>query len=133
MMGQYEKFSISQLKKEADKLLRQYLLSIKSVEGRVKCPIKNKWYPNNKVNVSHFIDRACMELRYDLDNCHLLSEQSNMWDSKIPKEGYKSLHHYDYEQYLGKDKVKELIERSKKITILYRADYLNLIKKFKDV
>lgn len=131
-MMEYEKMSISQLKKEADKQLRIYLLKKHSKNGLVKCPLKNKWFPDNKVHVSHYIDRACMVLRYDLDNCHLISSQSNMWDAKVPKEGFKSLHHFEYEQYLGADMVTNLKDKSKELVILYKEDYIEIIKKFKD-
>lgn len=128
----FDKLSISDLKRVADYWLRQYLLKQSSGFGdRIWCPIKRQTYHKDKIHVAHFIDRNVMGLRYDLDNCHLISEQSNMWDAQTPKEGYKSLHHYDYENYLGEYKVNALKYRAKEIVILNRQDYVEIIKKYK--
>lgn len=128
-----EKFSISELKKIADYSIRQFLLNTtENKSGNYKCPIKNNWYSVSKMNVSHFIDRGILSLRYDLRNCHLVSEQSNQWDAQVPCEGYKSLHHRDYELYLGEETVEKLKEESKQIKILNRSDYIELIQKFRD-
>ena len=54
------------------------------------------------MQVSHFIDRNNIELAFDLNNTWLISEKSNVWDAKIPMEGYKSKHHYEYEMWLRK-------------------------------
>lgn len=125
---------LSELKRMTDYWLRQYLLSKAERRGKkIFCPIKQRWYPENKIHVAHYIDRHIMNTRYDLENCHLISEQSNVWDAKVPKEGYKSLHHYDYEMYLGEKKVKNLLEKSKEINIFGRQEYVNLILKFKNV
>ena len=115
-----EVLKISELKKLADYWLRQYLLktAIRVRSGYILCPIKGKSFPERKMQVAHFIDRGVMNLRYDLRNCHLISEQSNMWDAQIPKEGFKSLHHYDYEKFLGKNIVEELKKESSEIFIL---------------
>ena len=84
------------------------------------------------MQVAHYIDRGIMNTRYDLTNCHLVSKQSNEWDAQVPKEGYKSLHHYDYEQYLGEQIIKDLRERSKEIKIFYKEDYIKIINKFRN-
>lgn len=77
-----------------------------------------------------------MSTRYDLDNCHLISSQSNTWDAQVPKEGYKSLHHYEYEiwlrQKIGEKKFEELLCKSKKLVIFTKKDYIKVIKKFRD-
>ena len=125
------KLSTSDLKRIADYWLRQYLLSNHRHTYYV-CPLKNKSYPIEKMQVAHFIDRACMNTRYDLNNCHLISEQSNIWDAQIPKEGYKSLHHYDYEMWLGEEKVKNLFEKSKIMRKFAKEDYIEIINKFKN-
>lgn len=127
-----EKLSLSDLKRVADYWLRQYLLKREGNHNYLSCPLKNKSYPKEKMQVAHFIDRGVMNTRYDLCNCHLISEQSNVWDAQIPKEGYKSLHHYDYEQYLGEQIVKDLRERSKETKIFYKEDYIEIINKFKN-
>ena len=125
-----EKLSLSDLKRTADYWLRQYLLRDKGVF--IKCPIKNRDFYHTNMHVAHFINRDVLNTRYDLDNCHLISEQSNVWDAQIPKEGYKSLHHYDYEMWLGEEKVKILLEKSKIIRKFVKEDYIEIINKFRD-
>lgn len=135
----YDNMSGNQLKKLADYWLRRYLISKaeKNIKGEIFCPLKKKYYPASKMNVSHFKDRRFLETRYEEDNCHLISEKSNMWDSKIPKENYKSLHHYEYEIWLrkkiGDKKVEKLLDTSENYTIFAIHKYIEYIKKFKDV
>lgn len=126
-----EILSNSDLKKIADYELRQYLIG-KQKNGIYYCPLKKKNYHLSQMQVAHYIDRGIMSTRYDLCNCHLVSKQSNEWDSQVPKEGYKSLHHFDYEQYLGEQVVKELHERSKELKIFYKDDYIKIINKFRN-
>lgn len=129
----YEELKVSELKRLCDYWFRQYLLSKAARKGTsIYCPIKKRYYSESKIQVCHFIDRATMCLRYDETNCNLLSAQSNMYDSSTPKEGYKSLHHYDYEMWLGEKKVEYLLDKSKDICIFARQDYVNLICKFKN-
>ena len=128
-----EKLSLSDLKRTADYWLRQYLLkTTEKINNKLYCPIKKKWYSEDNMQVAHFIDRVVMNTRYDLDNCHLISEQSNVWDAQIPKEGYKSLHNYDYEMWLGEEKVKILLEKSKIIRKFAKEDYIEIINKFRN-
>ena len=127
-----ESLSNSDLKKIADYELRHYLLRREGSFKYLHCPLKNKSYPVENMQVAHYIDRGIMSTRYDLCNCHLISKQSNEWDAQVPKEGYKSLHHYDYEQYLGKQLVKDLQERSKELKIFYKEDYIEIINKFRN-
>ena len=127
-----ENLSNSDLKKVADYWLRQYLLRREGNLKYLHCPLKNKSYPIENMQVAHFIDRGIMNTRYDLCNCHLISKQSNEWDAQVQKEGYKSLHHYDYEQYLGEQLVKDLRERSKEVKIFYKEDYIKVINKFRN-
>lgn len=130
----YENLKISDLKTMTDYWFRQYLLkkAERNSLNRIYCPLKKKWYPEEKINVSHYIDRGVMNTRWSEENCHLLSEQSNVWDSKEMVEGYKSRHHKEFEEYLGEEKVKKLLEESKIIRIFARKDYINLIEKFRD-
>lgn len=130
----FDKLKISELKRIADYWLRKYLLknAKRNNLNQVWCPIKERYYNEDKIQASHFIDRACLNLRYNTDNVHLLSEHSNMWDSKIMVEGYKSKHHKEFERYLGEDLVRYLLEESKKIRIFARRDYINTIEKFRD-
>ena len=127
-----EDLSNSDLKKVADYWLRQYLLRREGNLKYLHCPLKNKSYPIENMQVAHYIDRGIMNTRYDLTNCHLVSKQSNEWDAQVQKEGYKSLHHYDYEQYLGEQIVKDLRERGKEIKIFYKDDYIEIINKFRN-
>lgn len=123
---------ISELKRIADYWLRQYLLSTADRKNNnIYCPLKKRWFPENKTQVSHFIDRARMCTRYHLDNVHLISEQSNVWDAQISMEGFKSKHHYEYELFLGENKVQKLLELEKEICIFARRDYIEIIEKFK--
>jgi hypothetical protein len=128
---EYDKLSISQLKRQADYWLRQYLLSREGSQNYIYCPLKNNSYPVEIMEVAHFIDRAIMNTRYDLCNCHLVSKSSNSFDAQVQVEGYKSKHHYDYEQYLGEKIVQDLRERSKIIRIFQREDYIEVINKFR--
>lgn len=128
----YNKLSISQLKRQADYWLRQYLLNREGNNNYIHCPLKDKFYPVEVMEVAHFIDRAYMNTRYDLCNCHLVSKASNSFDAQVQVEGYKSKHHYDYEQYLGTQIVEDLRERSKIMKIFQKEDYIEVIEKFRN-
>ena len=127
-----ECLSNSDLKKIADYELRQYLLRREGNHNYIFFFFFNKNYSVENMQVAHYIDRGIMNTRYDLCNCHLVSKQSNKWDAQVQKEGYKSLHHYDYEQYLGEQIVKDLRERGKEIKIFYKDDYIEIINKFRN-
>lgn len=134
---EYDKLSISQLKKQADYWMRQYLLrETESRFGKYFCPLKKAWLPANQMEVAHFIDRSFMWSRYELKNCHLVSKQSNSFDAQILKEGYKSLHHFDYESYLkdeyGENTIKVLLDMSEEKLIFGRENYIEKIKFFRD-
>ena len=125
------------LRKIADHELRQYLLrTTENNNGNYYCPLKKRTYPASKMHVSHFYDRHKINTRYSLDNCFLISEQSNMWESQIPYEGYKSKHHYEYEMWLyeeiGEEKFEKLLHDSKKLCIFTKSDYIELINKFRN-
>ena len=126
-----ESLSNSDLKKIADYELRQYLLR-NHPHQYYTCPLKNKKYPVDQMHACHYIDRQCMALRYDLRNVHLISAVSNTFDAQVQVEGYKSKHHYEYEQYLGEQLVKDLRERSKEVKIFYKEDYIEVINKFRN-
>lgn len=125
-----DRLTVSQLRRIADYQLRQFL--IRDCGSYVFCPLKNESFHISEMEVAHFIDRAKMSTRYDLDNCHLVSKQSNTWDAQFKKEGYKSLHHYDFEQYLGEEKVNSLKEKSENLIVLTKEDYINIINTFKN-
>lgn len=132
-----ESSSSSDLKKIADYALRHYLLRVtENSNGNYWCPLKNRYYPENKIHVAHFHDRNRLNTRYSLDNCWLISEQSNMWEAQIPYEGYKSKHHYEYEiwlrEKLGEKKFEELLQESKELVIFTKSDYIELINKFRN-
>lgn len=134
----YKELSSSQLKRMADYWQRQYLLKKAKRNGynQIYCPIKEKFYNENKMHVAHFIDRHHLQHRYSEYNCHLISSSSNMWDAKEPMEGYKSKHHYEYEMWLrgeiGDKKVEELLQVTKSFTIFAKEDYISIIKKFRN-
>ncbi len=132
-----ESLSSSDLRKVADYALRQYLLKTNvRDDGLYRCPLKKQWYQKDKIHVAHFHDRNRLNTRYSLDNCFLISEQSNMWESQIPYEGYKSKHHYEYEiwlrEKLGEKKFEDLLQESKKLVIFAKEDYIELINKFRN-
>ena len=132
-----ENLSNSDLKKVADYWLRNYLLRNTTGFGeRVSCPIKKQSYHKDQIHCCHYCDRAIMSLRYDLRNVHLISAVSNTFDAQVPKEGYKSLHHYDYEQLLIKEYGSEVLdflrEKSKEVKIFYKEDYIEVINKFRN-
>lgn len=128
---EYDKLTISDLKRMTDYWLRQYLLQREGNSYYMHCPLKNRSYPQDKMECAHYIDRAIMNTRYDLTNVHLVSKQSNSYDAQVQVEGYKSLHHKDFEEYLGEQIVKDLRERSQIIKIFQREDYIELIEKFR--
>ena len=130
----FEGLKISDLKRMADYWMRQYLLARANRNGynQILCPLKNKWYSEDYIQASHFIDRSCMNTRYDLDNVTLISSHSNMWDAQESAEGFKSKHHKDYSEYLGEKKVQELFDKSKIIRIFARQDYIDNIIKFRE-
>lgn len=131
-----ESLSNSDLKKIADYELRQYLLGKQKNGIYYYCPLKKKNYPLTQMQVAHYIDRGIMNTRYDLTNCHLVSKQSNEWDAQVQKEGYKSLHHFDYEVFLknkyGENIIGILKSKSKEIKIFYKDDYIEIINKFRN-
>lgn len=131
------KLSTNELKNVTDVYFRKHLLSkaIKNGKGEIWCPVKEKYYSEDKMHVAHFRDRHHIETRYNEDNCHLISEQSNLWDSKIPYENYKSLHHYEYEIYLrkkiGDKKVEDLLCKPHNLSIFAKQYYIDLINEFR--
>lgn len=131
-----ERLSNSELKKLGDYWLRQYLLW-KVLTNSFYCPLKKRWFPSDKLmQVAHYMDRINTWTRYDLQNCHLVSSQSNTWDAQIPKEGYKSLHHYDYEQFLiseyGDDIINILRKKAENKEIFRKENYIEVINKFRN-
>ena len=133
-----ERLSNSDLKKVADHELRLYLLrqNERDFDGMIKCPLRSQWYQKDRIQVAHFFDRHILQLRYNLFNCHLISKDSNEYDSKIMVEGYKSKHHKEYEQWLkeeyGEEIIKSLeskIDISKSFT---KKDYIETIKNFRN-
>lgn len=132
----YDSLTVSQLKQQADYFLRQYLLSsTENQNGWYTCPLTNKSLRENDLHVCHFIDRSHNCTRYDLRNCHLASAYSNTFESQIKEEGYKSLHHKKYKEFLilkyGKNIIEELLTLKNNFCIFAREDYISIIKKFR--
>jgi len=128
---EYDKLTISDLKRVADYWLRQFLLKREGNHNYLHCPLKNRSYTSNNMECAHYIDRGIMNTRYDLTNVHLVSKQSNSFDAQVQVEGYKSLHHKDFENFLGERLVEDLRERSKIIKVFQREDYIGVIEKFR--
>ena len=133
---EYDKLSVSQLKRQADYWLRFYLLETTASFGeRIWCPLKKQSYHKDQMQVAHFIDRQCMTLRYSLFNCHLISKASNEYDAQIQVEGYKSKHHKEYEEWILQEYEPAVLdflrEKSKEIKVFQRQDYIEVINKFR--
>jgi uncharacterized protein with ATP-grasp and redox domains len=130
-----ESLSNSDLKKIADYELRRLLLS-RQESTYYFCPLKKREYSADNMHCCHFYDRGIMSLRYDLRNVHLISAVSNTFDAQVQVEGYKSKHHKEYEEYLveeyGSDVLDFLREKSKKIKVFYKEDYIQIINKFRN-
>lgn len=130
-----ESLSNSDLKKLSDYWLRNWLLS-KQDSTYYFCPLKKKSYSADNMHVAHFIDRGIINTRFCLINCHLVSAVSNTYDAQVQVEGYKSLHHKDYELYLieeyGEETVEDLKRRGKELKMFTQKDYIEIIKKFRN-
>ena len=132
-----DKLKISEIKKIAEYFYRQYILKIteSNSKGEYFCPLLEIWLPENKMQVSHFIDRNNIELAFDLNNTWLISEKSNVWDAKIPMEGYKSKHHYEYEMWLrkkiGNKKVNKMLSIKRNFSIFVRDIYKKVINEYR--
>ena len=130
-----ESLSNSDLKKLSDYWLRNWLLS-KQDSTYYFCPLKKKSYSADNMHVAHFIDRGIINTRFCLINCHLVSASSNTYDAQIQVEGYKSLHHRDYELYLieeyGEEAVEDLKRRGKELKMFTQKEYIEIIKKFRN-
>jgi hypothetical protein len=132
-----EALSNSELKKVADYWMRQYLLNTTAgMEDRIWCPIKKRSYHKDQMQVAHYIDRSILSLRFDLYNCHLISKESNEYDSKVVVEGYKSKHHKEYEEYLklkyGEGILDYFKVKSEIKEPFTKEQYIKIIKTFKN-
>lgn len=133
----YESLKPKELKILADTELRKYLLnSTPSRNSYYFCPLKKGWYHESKMHVAHFFDRSKMSTRYDLINCHLISESSNSYDAQIVIDGYKSKHHKEYEDWLifryGKEEIESLKLKSESLEVFTKDDYINAIIRLRD-
>lgn len=132
-LSELEGYTLSKLKKVCDYWFRKYMLSI--VKGRrgdfIFCPLTEKYYHIEDMHVCHYIDRANSGLRYSEDNCILCSKHSNMFEAQVQVDGYKSLHHKKFEEYLGAKKIEFLKQISENIVKYTKEDYINNIVKFR--
>ena len=127
----------SDLKKLGDYWLRQYLLNHTSGFGeRFYCELKKQSFHKDQMHVCHYEDRANLWTRFDLQNCYLISAQSNTWDSQILVEGYKSLHHKEYSEWLvkkyGEGILEILREKAKSTETFRKQNYIEAINKFRN-
>lgn len=129
-----DKLSNSQLKRVADYWMRQYLLKTAERNNRnqIYCPLKKKWYSEDKMQASHYVDRNRHCTRFNLENVHLISLQSNMYEAQVMVDGYKSLHHKEYSEWLGEKKVQKLLEMSENLCIFTQSDYIEFIETFRN-
>jgi hypothetical protein len=133
---EYDKLSISQLKRQADYWLRQSLLNEVGNSDYIFCPIKERKYHKSQMEVAHYIDRGySMWTRYNEMNCKLISKQSNSFDAQIIVEGYKSKHHKEYTEYLltefGQKYIDDLHRVAGNKNLFTREDYIQTIEKFR--
>ncbi len=132
-----EKRTNGQLKKACDIQVRKYFLQHAERNGRgeIFCPLKERWYTESKMQIAHHFDRGILNTRYEKNNLHLISEQSNVWDAKELAEGFKSLHHKEYETWLKKEigikNFEKLLEMSKELLIFTQQDYLDVLEQYK--
>ena len=128
-----EGYSVSELRKVCDFWFRKYLMKLSGVgeKGFILCPLTNIKVRVENAHVCHFVDRARMSLRYSEDNCVLCSKYTNTIESRISEEGYKSLHHKKFEDFLGAEKIEKLKTLSEQVVIYTKEDYLCMINKFK--
>lgn len=129
-----EGYSMSELRKVCDFWFRKYLMGVLGVKekGSILCPLTNIKMRVEDAHVCHYIDRARMALRYSEDNCVLCSKYSNTIESRISEEGYKSLHHKKFEDFLGAEKIEKLKTLSQQVVIYTKEDYLCMINKFRN-
>lgn len=132
-----DNLKISQLKRIAEYWYRQHLLSIVERNGKneIWCPLKKQWLPETEMQVAHFRDRNHLDTAFDLDNTFLISKNSNVWDSKIPYEGYRSKHHYEYEMWLrtfhSEEKMEKLLCNRRDLSIFARDLYKKVINEYR--
>ena len=130
-----ESLSSGDLKKLADHWLRVYLLS-KQESTYYFCPLKKKSYSADNMHVAHYIDRGILNTRFDLINCHLVYGYSNTFDAQVQVDGYKSLHHKEYEEFLideyGQEAFEDLKLRGKELKMFTKKDYINYINKYRN-
>ena len=132
-----ESLSNSDLKKLGDYWLRAYLLK-SNIYYRdfYLCPLKNKSFHKDQIHVCHYEDRANLWTRFDLQNCHLISAQSNTFDAQVQVEGYKSRHHKEYSEWLikkyGEGILEILREKAKSTETFRKENYIEVINKFRN-
>lgn len=125
------------LKKLGDYWMRVYVLeNAEKRNGKYYCPLKEQWYAEDRMHLCHYIDRGIIKHRFDLDNVHLISSVSNTFEAQIPAVGFKSKHHKEYEEYLilkiGEKKFNNLLGSKNNLTIFTQADYIRVIKQFRN-
>jgi len=132
-----DSLKISEIKRIAEYWFRQHILS-KAERGygnKIKCPLTGVWCKESDIQVAHFRDRNHLDTAFDLDNCNLISKNSNVWDAKVPHEGYKSLHHYQYEMwlrtFLSEEKMEKLLDTTRNFTIFAREQYKKVIDEYR--
>ncbi len=128
-----ETYTISQLRKVCDYWFRRYLIKVGGFEGKdfILCPLTGGRTKMENIHVCHYIDRARMILRYSEDNCVLCSAYTNTFEAHVKEEGFKSLHHKKFEDFLGAEKIEKLNNLSQEVVVYSKDDYINMINKFR--
>lgn len=125
--------SANDIKKAADHWFRKYLLSKakRNSFDKIYCPLKKRWYSEDMMHVCHYIDRVKTILRYDETNCILCCKESNTIDAQTNVEGYRSLHHKDFEEFLGEEDLAYLLTQAKKVIQTNKQSYIRFIENLK--
>lgn len=132
----YSSMRLSTLVKFADYYFRRYLLgkTPRNAEGKIYCPLTEKWWKESEVHVCHLSPRQYYSTRWSEDNCILCAESSNVWEDKILTGGGDTLHIQKLREVLSKDKNNEketTTSNTSSLTPPEKSDIINLIKKFR--
>jgi len=123
-----KKKSISQLKKEVDKIFSLFIRqrgSIKGYNSCFTCGLRREW---KKLQCGHFISRTHSNTRYDEINCQVQCFACNVWKRGNIAEFAARL----IEKY-GQKEFNNLIKKGRQLKQFTEKELLELKEKFKNV
>jgi hypothetical protein len=118
--------SLSQLTKEADTVMSEYVRRRDSIDGIVQCFICGRPKPWKQSQAMHFRDRDQMSVRYDEDNVHAGCVECNCYDS-----GHRVHYHDAMVERYGEERLDELIEKSRSLAKFTRIELTLIIDVYK--